>query len=466
MNCKFCNAVLEEDVTVCPECGKDLMEATEKVSCEEVLPEEMQETVPEETVEEVPADEEPVEKTAPLQKKNIGKVVAAVVCCAVLALILVGAVLYGLGIDLMPRPNDVMCKDSFTVSDKVGERKADNVVAKVGDMELTNAELQIYYLSTVNNYLAYYGTNVLDSSMALEDQIQDEVTGKTWQQFFLENALNTWHSYAALNQRAEEEKYQLSETISNSLATLPEQMEETAKSYAFENAEQMIKADWTDVCNLDAYTNYLNTYLTSMDYYDAQYNQFEPTMEEMETFFSEHEAEYAGIGVTKDSGKYVDVRHILIVPEGGTEDENGVVTYSDAEWDTCRDSAQALLDQWKEGEATEESFGQLASEKTQDPGSASTGGLYTDVVKGQMVEPFENWCFDESRQTGDTGLVQTNYGYHIMYYVGGEEIWVVSTRMDLVSKDMDELMTQCIDKWPMEVNYKKIILGEIFANEA
>ena len=47
-----------------------------------------------------------------------------------------------------------------------------------------------------------------------------------------------------------------------------------------------------------------------------------------------------------------------------------------------------------------------------------TGGLYTRVTKGWAVEAFNDWCFDASRKDGDTGVVDTTYGSHVMYFVG------------------------------------------------
>jgi len=116
----------------------------------------------------------------------------------------------------------------------------------------------------------------------------------------------------------------------------------------------------------------------------------------------------------------VAVRHILRLtntPEdGATEEEIAEITAANTE---AKLRADSLLGEWKAGEATEESFAQLAKENSED-GSASAGGLYTGVYKGQMVAEFENWCFDESRQPGDTGIVQTTYGYHVMYFVEEE----------------------------------------------
>ena len=118
-----------------------------------------------------------------------------------------------------------------------------------------------------------------------------------------------------------------------------------------------------------------------------------------------------------------NVRHILINFEGGTTDENGKTTYSDEEKATAKSKAEALLQQWKDGEATEDSFVALVKDNTGDTASAETGGLYEDIYKTANYEPaFLNWSIDTSRETGDTGIVETTYGYHIMYYVGDDEL--------------------------------------------
>ena len=70
--------------------------------------------------------------------------------------------------------------------------------------------------------------------------------------------------------------------------------------------------------------------------------------------------------------------------------------------------AEELLAQWQSGEATEDST----------DGSKYDGGLYTEVYQGQMVTEFNDWCFDTARQSGDTGVVDTQYGSHVMYFSG------------------------------------------------
>ena len=136
-----------------------------------------------------------------------------------------------------------------------------------------------------------------------------------------------------------------------------------------------------------------------------------------------------------------DVRHILVGFEGGTyDDSTGLTNYTDEEKQAAWTEAEELLAAWESGEATEDSFAALANEKSDDTGSNTNGGLYTRVYPGQMVETFNDWCFAD-RASGDTGIVETTYGVHIMYYVGDSDI---TYRDYLIT---NELMTQDTEAW-------------------
>ena len=117
-----------------------------------------------------------------------------------------------------------------------------------------------------------------------------------------------------------------------------------------------------------------------------------------------------------------NVRHILVSFEGGTSDDSGNITYSEEEKAAAKATAEELLNQWKSGEATEDSFAALATEKSSDTGSTANGGLYEDIYPNQMFASFNDWCFAEGRKAGDTGIVETQYGYHVMYFVGDSDV--------------------------------------------
>ncbi len=129
------------------------------------------------------------------------------------------------------------------------------------------------------------------------------------------------------------------------------------------------------------------------------------------------------------------VRHILVKAEA---DENGV--YTDEAKEAARAKAQEILDQFEQGEKTEENFATLAYLYSADSGSSGNGGLYSAVTQGQMVEEFDKFCFEE-HQYGDTAIVygesDAYAGYHVMFYVGTASARDAAARDALRSADMD-----------------------------
>lgn len=152
----------------------------------------------------------------------------------------------------------------------------------------------------------------------------------------------------------------------------------------------------------------------------------------------------------------VTVRHILIKPddmktdeeetdeetEEATEEEAETEELSEEELDKlASDKANAILEEYKAGEQTEDAFAALAKENSSDS-NAEDGGLYENVVPNQMVNTFNAWCFDAARQTGDTAVVKTEYGYHVMYFVSKSDmpVWKYTAQQALASEDsQDEL---------------------------
>ena len=176
------------------------------------------------------------------------------------------------------------------------------------------------------------------------------------------------------------------------------------------------------------------------------------------------------VGSNNNEFALANVRHILVKPEGGSYDSTtGATTYSDEEKAAAKQAAEELYAQWKAGEATEDSFAALANEFTHDGNDADgngipDGGLYTDVYVGQMVPEFEEWCFDASRQIGDTGLVKTTYGWHVMFFVGSKPAWKSYAENDLMTERLNAISDEINAKYPMTVDYSKILLGYVDMN--
>lgn len=147
----------------------------------------------------------------------------------------------------------------------------------------------------------------------------------------------------------------------------------------------------------------------------------------------------------------VDVRHVLIQFKEEKDDEGNPIKITDEQKAEFLKTAEDLLDEWKSGAATEETFAQLANEHSDDAASIvgqnqeyaddPQGGLYENIDKGVMVPAFENWIFEEGRESGDTGIVETDYGYHIIYFIkaGDEPQWRLDIRNEIAQEYMTEL---------------------------
>lgn len=458
MECKKCKALLEKGVTVCPECGTDN------------------------------AAEAP--KGIVLTPGKLALIVAGVV---VLTAVVVALIMGGMGFSfnntaetepvesLAPsvapetqpaptipadgNPADATCKGSYTGSDQDVIANSETVVATAGSQKLTNAQLQIYYWLEVQNFLANYGSYIsylgLDLSQPLDTQSCGMTqTPMTWQQYFLQSAVANWHNYAALAEEAAVNGFEMEQEYVDMIAALPESMATDGALQGYDSAESYLAANVGAGATVSDYQAYMTTYYNGFTFFQSQYEDMVPTAEELENYFAEHEEDYAAQGVTRD-GIYVDVRHILVLPEGATVETIYTETFSEEAWAVGEKKAEDILNQWLSGEATEDTFAALAGEYSQDPGSSGNGGLYTEVYKGMMVEEFENWCFDEARKVGDYGIVRTSLGFHIMYFSGSRPIWETYAESDLMGERGMALITETTEKYPMTVEYGKILIGYV-----
>jgi len=465
---------------------------------EEVLEEVVhaQEPVPaEETVsaEEAPAEEAPAEETAPAEegtkseekKATPGKMAlvigAIVVVIAIIVALLMGgtkpqeaavetdpaALDTSVPVPTIPadgNPDDETCKGTYTVTDEEVIANADTVVATIGEHKLTNSQLQVFYWMQVQSFLSSeYGSymmayGVLDYTQPLDMQTCAMTGSGTWQQFFLKEALTSWQNYCALADQAKMTGMVLADEEQAYIDGIADSLAQMAQQYGMSGTEELLKYNVGAGASVEDYISIQEMMVRGSTFFASETATVDPSMEDVESFFAEHEEELAQSGITKE-GKLVDVRHVLFTPEGGTTDEAGVTTYSDDEWAACEAKAQEALNAWVEGDCDEESFALMATTLTQDPGSKSTGGLYEGVQKGQMVPEFDAWCFDESREYGHYGMVKTTYGYHLMFFVGSTPIWEDYTRQALVAEKTNAMMQDLAAQYPMEVDYSAISLG-------
>lgn len=268
-------------------------------------------------------------------------------------------------------------------------------------------------------YASYYGQYVRDNIEVTQDDIDsyysehtDDFDGVTYRSFVLEVELPEHLDENGKVVSDDATKAEDEAVIAEKLAELKKRVDAVTSEEDFTDlAEEMTRSTDSEGKEVDGVTPE-ETLTEDVSYSsmseDLQKWMFAAERKAGDTTILENSAKLtAYYFVERDTHEYLtrNVRHILLT--------------SDEESDEVKAKAEELLAQWEAGDKTAEAFGELAKANSADTGSVNEGGLYENVGRGEMVEEFDAWLYDEARKPGDTGIVFTDdFGYHIMYYVG------------------------------------------------
>lgn len=168
------------------------------------------------------------------------------------------------------------------------------------------------------------------------------------------------------------------------------------------------------------------------------------------------------------------VRHILVAPESGSNSSSSTsekAEYTDEQWAAAKKKADSILAKFNKTDKSEYEFAKLAEQYSTDSASTSSGsndsfgGLYESVTLGQMVPDFEKWSIDDSRKYGDTGIVKSDYGYHIMFFIND----CPEYQSKIIAQIKSDRLSNMIDKAEIKVHenaIKKAVDKEKAAKEA
>ena len=356
------------------------------------------------------------------------------------------AMLFGKGVN----KDDIR---EFHMLTTLGNKYEDQIAEKV-ENEVTDEEVNTYYSEHLDDYsfadfLTYSDTLKIDASLSDEEKtaLKEEFSAKfdamllaqTKTEFL--NALTAYLTDAGVTdidaklESAEKTLGKTSVSSSEAAEWMFEIVENAyqrtdgeAKRFTSEKAATVAETTTKDTAADTSAT-------TDEDGIDAS-ELLEGTTEAAQDEFTVSvyflvRAPYANEAETKNVG------HILVSAGSYSTDAD------------AKAAAEALLEEYKKGEMTKESFEKIAEENTAD-----SSVFYDNVKSGQMVPEFDEWIFDESRVVGDTGIVKSeDYGYHVMYFVGeGLPVWEAGCRTAIVGEKTGYIYTELQEKHTVTVN--------------
>lgn len=189
--------------------------------------------------------------------------------------------------------------------------------------------------------------------------------------------------------------------------------------------------------SLSEYKEVYKDLVLSQKYISTERNKITVSDDEVKKYFDDNKKEFDKVTVT----------HILI----STLDANKVPV-SEGKKQEAKQKAEDLLKQVQAGADIKA----LAEKYSDDKPAVTTNkGEYT-FSKGEMVAEFEKWSFSDHKP-GDAGIVETQYGYHVIQFQKREESKFddvkESIKSSLVNSKFSNDFMKKMDGWKKESQY-------------
>ena len=144
----------------------------------------------------------------------------------------------------------------------------------VGGTKVSAAELNHYYIDSVNNFLNSYGDYVsmfgLDTTKALDDQFYNEAEEQTWSDYFLETATASAQNMYAIYNEAKANGFTMSDESKASIDATVENMALYATMYGFSSPDAYIAAMYGEGCNEKTFRQYAEVQMTAQEFATAK----------------------------------------------------------------------------------------------------------------------------------------------------------------------------------------------------
>lgn len=349
----------------------------------------------------------------------------------------------------------------------------------IGNHKLTAAELNYYYLDTVNNTMSSNSmmSYMVTSGTPLDEQ---EYLGEgfdTWADYFLDTAITTARNTYAIYDEAVAKGYTLSEEEQSQVDTALSNMSAYASIYGYSSASAMLRANYGRGCNESSYREYLEVQQLASSYANKYMNDLDYTQEEIDAYGAEDPTAY-------NSYSY---RYYLL----STSDyyEEGVETPNDeqkaAALTAVESAAKELAESSKGDEAkfkaaveeleeAKKAAQEEASTDTTEPTEAeeeTDSTLHENVLKSNLVTVLSDWMVEDGRQAGDTTYVAAgnDAGFYVAMYLDSRDnsdVETVNVRHILIStsdnvtaedakKQIEDLKTQ-FEEDPTEEHFAEM----------
>lgn len=111
------------------------------------------------------------------------------------------------------------------------------------------------------------------------------------------------------------------------------------------------------------------------------------------------------------------------------------------------ENMSTALKRFEEAGKTEEAFAKLWKEFSEDANM-----VYDNVRRGDMMEAIDKWLYADGRKVGDLGIISSDDGCHLLYYMSdGDPCYVADAKDELSKIIAEEILAELHAKFKIKV---------------
>ncbi len=223
--------------------------------------------------------------------------------------------------------------------------------------------------------------------------------------------------------------------------------------YAYINEQLTQLKTWAVVYNESDLNTYLNQlYFGYVDEEDLKMALL------VQTLAAKCDAYLDGKLAERMTQERLDAHLATMTFEGGRDETltrdlgHILVSYQNYDEDQAYDNIKLAKKRFEEAGKTEDAFKTQWKEFSEDANM-----VYDNLQKGDMVSTIDEWLFAPERQLGDLGIVTTEDGCHLLYYMEvGDPVYIVQAKSELSKIISEEMLAEMGERYDIKVK-KKVV---------
>lgn len=292
---------------------------------------------------------------------------------------------------------------------------------RINDISVSQMELNYYRATVISSYSMFLPYMGLDTSIPYDQQIYNETTGMTWEDFFLDQAVYLLQRNKAM--LADIKARGLSFDITEDYNAYLEEIKSAAASASISVSDYYVSL-YGNYANEKTLAPFVKDYLTASAYNNYLTEELTPTAEEVQAEYDANKNDY-------DSVDYRVLEFATGMTDESSEED------IDAAMEKARTQAQEMLDKVNAGEDFETLCATYApeEERTDYADSETDKSLITGASYSSSYNLYMDWLFEEGRTEGEAYVCEDEDEY-TCYVVQFEKRYKADTVTDTITQTM------------------------------